>query len=248
MAEGKDKLSFLLYKNQRVMFDKLTDEQAGKLIKLIFKFVNCENPKESDDPMVNYGFAMIKSTLEIDLDRWKETSKKRSEAGRKHKGNQYTIQVEQMEQNGTNGTDKDNDNDNDKGNVKDNDKVNNSSLKESIKGKAADESSTSTPAIDKEKKNPEDVKHRRGSYGQVMLTDNEYKRLCDKFGGAYIDEIINALDESKKMTGNKNKWKEDNLVIQRAIRENWSLIRPFEHLKGQAAEPPEEIDTSWIDA
>lgn len=256
MAEGKDKLSFLLYKNQRVMFDRLTDEQAGKLIKLIFQFVNCENPKETDDAMVNYGFAMLKSTLEIDLERWKDISKKRSEAGRK--GREASISKEkQMQANDSNSQqmqadkDKDNDKDNDNGNEKDKVNDNLSSKESESKEKAADESSACTLTPEQPKSDPKKTKHKYGEYQQVQLTDDEYSRLCGEFGTGYIKAVIAALDESKKMTGNKNKWKEDNLVIRKAIREQWSLIKDLvpavENNKSHEDEEEEEIDFSGIE-
>ena len=43
MAE--EKTSFVLYADQRGIFDKLNDEQAGRLIKHIFSYVNDEEPQ-----------------------------------------------------------------------------------------------------------------------------------------------------------------------------------------------------------
>jgi len=39
------KKSFLLYCDQIGLFDQLPDEQAGKLIKLIFAYVNDKDPQ-----------------------------------------------------------------------------------------------------------------------------------------------------------------------------------------------------------
>ena len=43
MAEGKK--SFILYLTQRPIFEGLSDEDAGKLIKTVFAYVSDENPK-----------------------------------------------------------------------------------------------------------------------------------------------------------------------------------------------------------
>ena len=65
--------------------------------------------------MATLAFNFVKYTIDRDAERYEETRRKRSEAGKKHKGNQYTNKngtngtnvptLEQMEQNGTNGTD-----------------------------------------------------------------------------------------------------------------------------------------------
>jgi hypothetical protein len=62
--EGKK--SFVLYTDQREVFEELDDELAGKLIKHIFAYVNDENP-ETDDLLINAVFANIKATLKRDL-------------------------------------------------------------------------------------------------------------------------------------------------------------------------------------
>jgi hypothetical protein len=63
--------------------------------------MNPEIPKE-----IKLAFIPIKSSLDRNEQKWEETRVKRSEAGKKHTGNQYTRRnkMEQMEQNGTNGT------------------------------------------------------------------------------------------------------------------------------------------------
>lgn len=80
MAKGKN--SFVLYKDQKGLFNYLSDEQAGKLIKTIFSYISDENPTPSD-PIVNIAFESIKSRLKDDLVKWEETREKRSEAGKK---------------------------------------------------------------------------------------------------------------------------------------------------------------------
>jgi hypothetical protein len=59
--------------------------------------------------MAMLAFNFAKTTLDKDREKYEDTRKKRSEAGKKHKGNQYKNGTsvpfdEQMEQNGTNGT------------------------------------------------------------------------------------------------------------------------------------------------
>ena len=76
------KKSFVLYTDQREVFEELDDEQAGKLIKHIFSYVNDENP-ETDDKFVRLAFLPIKTQLKRDLRIWDEKKHLRVEAGKK---------------------------------------------------------------------------------------------------------------------------------------------------------------------
>jgi hypothetical protein len=78
--EGKK--SFVLYTDQREVFDELDDLTAGKLIKHIFSYVNDEDP-DTDDKFVRLAFLPIKTQLKRDLKIWDEKKKQRAEAGKK---------------------------------------------------------------------------------------------------------------------------------------------------------------------
>ena len=77
---AKDKKSFILYVDQKDLWNKLPDEIAGKLIKHIYSYVSEENPK-SDDLIVEIAFEPIKQQLKRDLKLFDEKRVKRSEAG-----------------------------------------------------------------------------------------------------------------------------------------------------------------------
>lgn len=80
MAENKK--GFVLYADQKSMFDKLPDEIAGKLIKHIFSYVCDENkPIESTDLILQIAFEPIKTQLKRDLQKWEEVREKRKQAG-----------------------------------------------------------------------------------------------------------------------------------------------------------------------
>lgn len=78
MAEGKK--SFVLYADYKHTFDLLTDEQAGKLIKHLLRYVNDENP-EMDDILLKVAFEPIKRQLKRDLVDWETKREKRVAAG-----------------------------------------------------------------------------------------------------------------------------------------------------------------------
>lgn len=80
MAENKK--SFVAYADWKLIFDELPDEEAGKLIKHIFSYVNDENPI-SDSILINAVFANIKTTLKRDLEKWQTQLNQRVEAGKK---------------------------------------------------------------------------------------------------------------------------------------------------------------------
>jgi hypothetical protein len=78
MAEGKK--SFVAYADWKATFDELSDEDAGKLIKHVFAYVNDENP-ETDNVLIRAVFANIKTALKRDLTKWQESLEKKSEGG-----------------------------------------------------------------------------------------------------------------------------------------------------------------------
>ena len=80
MASGKKKI--VVYADWKSSFDALTDEEAGKLIKHFFAYVNDENPT-TEDRIVNLMFEPIKATLKRDLEKWESTRSQRIEAGAK---------------------------------------------------------------------------------------------------------------------------------------------------------------------
>jgi hypothetical protein len=80
MADGKK--SFVLYSDQKAIFDELTDEQAGQLIKHIYSYVNDEDPV-TDDQIIKISFTPIKLQLKRDLQKWEAQQNQRREAGRK---------------------------------------------------------------------------------------------------------------------------------------------------------------------
>jgi len=71
MAEGKK--SFTAYCDWHLTISKLTDEEAGKLIKMLFSYVNDLSP-EAPDRLTELLFEPIKTTLKRDLKKWESTA------------------------------------------------------------------------------------------------------------------------------------------------------------------------------
>lgn len=68
--------------------------------------------------------------------------------------------------------------------------------------------------------------HRYGEYGWVLLTDDQYIKLVADIGEQNVKRCIAYVDESAQQTGNKNKWKDWNLVIRKCHRDGWG-VRPW---------------------
>ncbi len=64
MAENKNRI--IVYRDWISTFDALTDEEAGKLIKHFFRYINDQNP-EAPDRLIKLLFEPIKQTLKRDL-------------------------------------------------------------------------------------------------------------------------------------------------------------------------------------
>jgi hypothetical protein len=99
MAENKK--SFLLYVDQIHLFEALSDEEAGKLVKHIFRYVNDLNP-ETPDRITQISFEPIKHQLKRDLVKYKEKLEQWSEAGKKSAESKKLKKYNDSQQNSTN--------------------------------------------------------------------------------------------------------------------------------------------------
>jgi hypothetical protein len=79
MAENKK--GVIVYADWIDKFEGLTDEEAGKLIKHFFRYVNDLNP-EAPDRITKLLFIDIKNTLKRDLKKYENKKEERSNAGK----------------------------------------------------------------------------------------------------------------------------------------------------------------------
>lgn len=179
------KKSFIIYIDQRKLFDALPDDVAGKLIKMIFAYVNNEDP-QSENSLLQYAFDNIKEKLHDDLVKWREIRQKRQEAGAIG-GKANASKYKQMLANASNTKQREavnvnvNVNDNVNVNVNDIDISNNMA---SAKAKPS--------------------KHKHGSYQHVLLTDDEYSKLKEQFHER-TESLIQKLDDGIELKGYKYK-------------------------------------------
>lgn len=84
------------------------------------------------------------------------------------------------------------------------------------------------------------AKHKYGEYGWVLLTDEQYARLLTDLGEMELARCIAYVDESAQSTGNKNKWKDWNLVLRKCSKFGWG--RGY---KSQNKQPEESGESRW---
>lgn len=110
MAEGKNKI--IVYRDWISTFDAISDEEAGRLIKHFFRYVNDLNP-EAPDRLTALLFEPIKQTLKRDLRHYEAICLKNRD---NILTRWNTSDTDEYERKGTdtNYTDSDSDSDNDK--------------------------------------------------------------------------------------------------------------------------------------
>lgn len=110
------KNSFILYNDQKNVIDKLTDDQAGKIIKAIYAYANGEEIVL--DNMLDIVITPFITALDKDQEKYQETCNKRARAGSEG-GKQKVANLanasksKQIKQKVANVADNDNDNDKD---------------------------------------------------------------------------------------------------------------------------------------
>ena len=85
--------------------------------------------------------------------------------------------------------------------------------------------STSTSKEYKADKPPTPTRQKYGSFGWVRLTEEEYTRLVADMGETEALRCITYIDEAAQSTGNKNKWRNWNLVLRKCHRDGWGLSK-----------------------
>ena len=78
---AKDKKSIIVYADWQEQFNSLTDEEAGRLIKHFFAYVNDENP--TSDRLTELMFIPLKSALKRDLKKYESFINKQRSNGKK---------------------------------------------------------------------------------------------------------------------------------------------------------------------
>ena len=113
MAEGKHKI--IVYRDWKAIFEELSNEEAGVLIKHFFRYINDENPT-APDRLTKLLFEPIKQTLKRDLKRYEAICAKNKENVGIRWNKDDTTEYDRIRPD-TNYTDSDSDSDSDSNSV-----------------------------------------------------------------------------------------------------------------------------------
>ena len=117
--------SFILYLDNSIILDQLTDEESGKLIKAIFKYQSSGvTPDFSKNPALAMGFSVFKMSLDRDSEKYQKRCEKNRANGKKggiaNATNRYQTGAnasKRVANQADNGNDSDNGNDIDNGRI-----------------------------------------------------------------------------------------------------------------------------------
>lgn len=110
MSETK-KEGFLLFTKQKAMFEKMSNEQAGILIKAIYEYEDTGKIPDLEFGL-EIAFTSIKTTLDENRVKYQEVSKKRSEAARSKRKQKEQLQANVNFESKSNCIDNESDSDN----------------------------------------------------------------------------------------------------------------------------------------
>ena len=173
-----DKNNFLLYKDFKSTVDLLSDEQAGKLIKAVFSYVNGRVEPTFNDGMIVIAFNILKTQLERDLNKYKGIVKRNQVNGAKggRPKNNQDEEDKPKEPIGLNG---------------------NPTKKQKPKKADSDSVRDSDSVSDKREIKETTPKHKYGTNKNVLLTEEEHNKLIEEGLEEYIENLSFYLASKK---------------------------------------------------
>ena len=196
--------SVIIYADYREHLDLLTLEERGQLFTAILDYVKTGQTEELN-PGVKMALSFIKSQIERDKTKYDATCDRNrlngAKGGRPPQDKTERVLEKPKKPSGLSGL--------------------------SEKPKKPDNDIDTDTEYDTEyehdtkRERRASARHARGEYGWVKLTDEEYERLNAEYGAETTACYIAVVDELAQQTGNKNKWKDWNLTVRKAIRDRW---------------------------
>ena len=179
-----NKKSFILYCDYAKHISYLSDEDAGRLFKALFEFIE-EGTQPELPPAAQMAFSFISDQLLRDLEKWESISRKRSEAGKRGAKTTNSRCAHTIPANAAFAASKAADNVDVTDNVNVTDTENDNVTESS--GAAAPELPPARKAY--------------GEYKHIMLSDEEYGSLCADIGKEVADSYIKKMDEWIQIKG-----------------------------------------------
>lgn len=181
-----DKNSFVFYNEWEEPLSMLDSADQGRVMMAMIHYQQGIVDDLSDSPAASMAFNFIKIAMDKDRAKWEETCSRRSDAGKKAADARWEAdakrtnrikenaknanRINRIKENANDANDADNDNEYD----------NENDIKEK-----------EIPNGISKKKSPKPVKHKHGDFKNVLLTDDEYAKLRDRYDD--IDERIQRL-------------------------------------------------------
>ena len=78
----QSKKSFVFYTNNKDVLELLSDEQLGKLLRMLIDFAETETLQNTDDVAINVAYRFMTSQMKRDFEKYETVCKRRSEAGK----------------------------------------------------------------------------------------------------------------------------------------------------------------------
>lgn len=206
---------FVVYHELLEGLTPFSDAECGRLLKAMLKYSMTGEPEELSG---NERFIWPTIAQRIDKDRDAytarcETNRKNASERKRTQANdsdcsqlnktKLNINQTKQEQNQTTGD------------------IQEPSLDSSIGDRTENESVSAAAPLAPPEKAKKEPMHKHGEFGWVLLTDTQYSALLEKLGAEELGRCIVYIDQAAQSTGNKNRWKDWNLVIQRCAREGW---------------------------
>lgn len=195
------KESFVFYFDWLDHLSLLEPSEAMAVLEAIRNYVLDGDADSGLEGAAKMAFSFLKAQVERDLNKWEDTRRKRSEAGKsgaestnKRRNTAKAANAEFAEQEPANTT----------------------VTEPVLNSESGADKPPSRSKVKLERK-------QYGQYGWVKLSQEEYNRLSNDLGEKEVKRCIAYLDESAQSTGNKNKWRDWNLVIRRCSRDRWGL-------------------------
>lgn len=195
---------FKRFLHQKPLIDAVPDEAAGRAFKAALHYFDTREDADLD-PLSLAVYSAIKPYIDEAFADFQRTSaKNRANVKRRWKPSVTTR---------TSGND-----------LIPSDTKNTEEEAEAEAEEETEEESVATPsALPKLTGKPKRTSY--GHFGWVKLTSEQYSRLSNDLGEAELKWCIDYVDEAAQSTGNKNRWRDWNLVIRRCHRDGWGVGR-----------------------
>lgn len=214
----------MFYFETRPCIKRLSLEEKGALFEAILDYGEYGTLPEVDG-VLGVAWDFIRPRIDLDSGRYDDRVTQSRYAVAVREAKKKGVQVPSFEQwqASSQGSSSQALSDDSEGYPNSNSKPNSNSISNS--NSESNSNSNSTSKEYKAGKPPAPARQRYGSFGWVRLTENEYKRLVTDLGKTEAQRCIAYIDEAAQSTGNKNKWRDWNLVTRKCHREGWGLSR-----------------------